>query len=168
MIQEAKASCRKLEIKIIFLIKRRMEKNIFLTWVTRNSRISERMIKYKISRWDPIIFELERRKFIFDSLKEKLNDEQIKYYALNVLSDHVHLVCTCDIQKISLLIQNLKWYSSFMFSKKYNFSKKGKWKQTKIWAQWYSITYLNTQNHLDKAIEYTISNHDKHKLENIL
>lgn len=40
--------------------------------------------------------------------------------------------------------------------------------QTKIWARWFSITYLDDDEHYYKAIQYTKNNHNKHLIDNIL
>jgi hypothetical protein len=65
-------------------------------------------------------------------------------------------------------VRKLKWFSSFKVSKDFLYSDPGEWRQNKIWWKWYSLTYLNTQNHLDTAVKYVNKNHLKHWVENIL
>ena len=98
---------------------------------------------------------------------KKIEKLGIKNFTLNVLSDHVHLLVTYEENNLSKFIQNIKWSVSFYYSKLKWFSKKWEWAQSKLWARWFSITYLDTEEYYEKAIEYTINNHDKHWIKNI-
>ena len=145
-----------------------MRKTLFITWVTHNSRYSERMKKYKVEKKEWIFFDTKDRIFIYELISEKLEKEWIKNFSLNILSDHVHLVLIYEENNLSKLIKNIKGSTSFYYSKAKKLTKKWEWIQNKIWAKWFSKTYLDTEEYIEKVIRYTLENHNKHKIENIL
>ena len=145
-----------------------MRKNIFITWVTYNSRISERMIKYKVNKCEWYFFYKEDRIIIYNLISEKLLEEWIRKFTLNVLSDHIHLVLMYEENNLSEFIRKIKWYVSFKYTRIKKFWESWEWRKNKIWAKWFSKTYLDTDEHLEKAIKYTIDNHNKHEIKNIL
>jgi len=51
-----------------------MRKRIFITWVTHNSRMSERMIKFRVKKDEGYFLEDEDRVLIYDLICEKLED----------------------------------------------------------------------------------------------
>lgn len=144
-----------------------MKKRLFLTWVTHNSRYSEKMKLLKIPKKEWYCFEIQDRILIYTLIYEKLESEWIHEYTLNVLSDHVHLVLTYEEEELSTLIQKIKWFVSFQYSRKKEYSNSGDGRQNQIWAKWYSKTYLDTQEHYQKAIKYTLENHNKHEIPSI-
>jgi len=166
------------------------------TWVTHNSRISDRMIKNRVKVWEPFFMDLEIRKKVLFFLNEKIwimqqqakacrcveteiEEQQakacrcgksldFKVLALNVLSDHVHIIIESDEENITGIIRNLKWYSSFMLSRYLKLSEKWEWKQIKIWAKYGSKTFIRDEKHLNSSIEYVLNNHLKHEVESVL
>jgi len=145
-----------------------MRKNLFITWVTHNSRYSEKMSMLKIKREEWYFLDVEDRILIYNLVFEKLNDLWIKNFTLNVLSDHVHLVFMYEDNDLSEFIRKLKWAVSFKFLREKWFSKSWDWRANKLWSRWFSETYLDNDEHIEKAIKYTLENHNKHKIENIL
>ena len=145
-----------------------MIKKFFITWVTHNSRYSDRMKLYKVEKKEWFFLNLEDRKLMYKLISDKIEDKWIKNYTLNVLSDHIHLVIIYDDEKLSKFIWEIKWAVSFKFSKIKNFSNKWDWKWIKIWAKSFSSTFLNDWESYEKAINYTLENHTKHNIENII
>lgn len=144
-----------------------MRKRLFITWVTHNSRYNEKMKLLKLNKEEWYFLDDENRVLIYNLIYDKIEKEGIKDFILNVLSDHIHLVITYEENNLSKLIKNIKWAVSFNYSKLKGFLKKWEWVQNKIWARWFSITYLDTDEHYKKAIEYTQNNHIKHWINNI-
>jgi hypothetical protein len=68
---------------------------------------------------------------------------------------------------LSKLIKNIKWAVSFYYNKMRWFTQKWNWVQNKIWARWFSKTYLDSEEHWQKAINYTLENHQKHEIKSI-
>ena len=145
-----------------------MLKRFFITWVTHNSRYSERMKLYKIEKEEWFFLDFEDRKIMYNLISKKLEEKGKKNFTLNVLSDHIHLVILYDEEKLSKFVWEIKWWVSFDFSRLKSFSEKWFWKGTKIWAKWFSKTFINTDEHYEKAIDYTLNNYEKHNIKNIL
>ena len=122
----------------------------------------------KIERQEWYFLDDEDRILIYNLILEKLKKEWIANFTLNVLSDHVHLVLIYEENKLSEFIRKIKWWVSFQYSRIKKFSWKWEWRQNKIWARWFSKTYLDTEEHYEKAIKYTLENHEKHNNKNIL
>ena len=145
-----------------------MRKKLFITWVTHNSRHNERMKLLKIDKPEWYFLDTDDRVLIYNLIYEKLNIEWIKNFTLNVLSDHVHLVIFYEENNVSELVRKIKWFVSFQYSRIKQFWIEGEGRKNKIWAKWYSKTYLDSEEHYEKALIYTINNHEKHEITNIL
>ena len=144
-----------------------MKKLLFITWVTHNSRYNEKMKLLKLKKSEWYFLDDKDRILIYNLICEKLEKEWIKNFTLNVLSDHIHLVFMYEENELSEFIRKIKWAVSFRYSRDKGFSKKWEWRWNKIWARWFSITYLDTDEHYEKAIKYTLENHNKHENSNI-
>jgi len=147
-----------------FAFKEKELQAYMLTWVTHNSRISERMVKFGVKIGDPVRLNEKSRKIIASALSEKIKSAGYKVIATNVLSDHVHCVVVCTKDEISDITQNLKGYSSHTHNRLLQLSDSGKGKQTKLWAKGSSKTHLKTDEHLANAISYVKNNHEKHEV----
>ena len=145
-----------------------MIKKFFITWVTHNSRYSERIKLYKIEKKEWFFLDFENRKIMYNLIFKKLEEKGKKNFTLNVLSDHIHLVLLYDEEKLSKFVWEIKWAVSFEFSRLKQFSEKWLWKWNKVWAKWFSKTFINTDEYYEKAIQYTLENHKKHEIESIL
>jgi REP element-mobilizing transposase RayT len=143
-----------------------------ITWVTHNSRLSKRMVKYKVKIGEPVILTNKEREIISKALNEKIKKEKYKVLALNILDDHVHCVLICKKSDVLEIVRNLKGYFSFFLSRNHNhgglkptIANKGR--QTKIWANGYSNTFIETEKHLFNVIEYVQNNHLKHNISSL-
>ena len=144
-----------------------MRKRLFVTWVTHNSRYNEKMKSLKLEKSEWYFLDDEARVLIYDLINNKLDREWIKAFTLNILSDHVHLVLMYEENDLSEFIRKVKWAVSFEYFKSKKYSEKWLWRQNKLWARGFSKTYLDTQEHYDKAIKYTLENHKKHEIKSI-
>ncbi len=145
-----------------------MKKKFFITWVTHNSRHNEKMKLLKVWQKEGYFLDNENRILVYNLITEKLEKEWIKNFVLNILSDHVHLVFMYEENDLSKFIWILKGAISFNYSKIHNFTESWDWRKNKLWARWFSKTYLDTEKHYEKAIKYTLENHNKHEIDNIL
>ena len=145
-----------------------MRKKLFITWVTHNSRYNEKMKLLKLEKSEWYFLNDEDRILIYNLICKKLYQEWIKNFTLNVLSDHIHLVLMYEENNLSEFIRKIKGSISFQYSRIKKFWEKWEWRQNKIWARWFSKTYLDTEEHYEKAIKYTLENHSKHEINNIL
>ncbi len=135
-----------------------------VTWVTRNSRISERMILARVKLENPVTLTDEMRNIVAESIKLKIKEESIKIYALNVLMDHVHIIIQSSETELEEIVRKLKGYSSYQISKTLGYTSKGQGKQTKIWATSFSKTLIRDKKHLLESINYIKNNHLKHNV----
>lgn len=154
-------------------------KTFLITWVTHNSRVSERMIEFSEvidyhrennpNLWDgePFFLDETMRDFLMEKLNEKIRQEHLRVLAKNILRDHVHIVIISTEDEIDEIVRKLKWYTSFCLGRELKLTVADEWRQNKIWAKGSSHTYLDTESHLQNAIEYTRLNHNKHEIPEI-
>jgi len=122
-------------------------------------------LKLKKQQW--YFLDLEDRILLYNMLQESLDNNHVDYYALNVLSDHIHVVLEYDPAMLADLVQKIKWGVSFQYTWLKNIQEPWEWRKNKIWARWYSMTYIDSEEHFSKAIHYTLNNHIKHEIEDI-
>ena len=146
---------------------RRNQKNwkaYHITWVTHNSRVSERMVEFGIKTGEPFILDDEIRDNVWLYLNEKIKEKGYRVLELNILNDHAHCILVCEESECEEIVRNLKGYSSYMLARQLKLSVEGKGRQSKIWADGFSATYLQSEEHLNNAIEYVKNNHLKHDI----
>lgn len=94
------------------------EKPFHITWVTHNSRTSQRMIEFKVKKGDPVILnecqEIEISKYISDIVKEK----KLRVISFNICRNHVHILLYCKESELSNIICALKSKSTYLYKKK--------------------------------------------------
>jgi hypothetical protein len=71
----------------------------FITFVTHNSRISERMVVYGVEKGEPLIFSAEDQLFIAEKIAEAIKRYGLFVITFNVLPDHIHLVILAKTEK---------------------------------------------------------------------
>lgn len=133
-----------------------MRKRLFITWVTHDSRYNERMKMLKLEKQEWYFLNDEDRVLIYNLICEKLEQEWIRDFTLNVLSDHIHIVLMYEENNLPELIRKIKWGVSYDYTKIKNLINKWEWRKNKIWARWFSRTYLDTEEHFEKAVKYNI------------
>jgi len=133
-----------------------------LTFATKYSRvpaegIAKRRYDAVMEVWkSPVIIDIKWYKWIIDAFDEQASKIWITILACNIIPDHVHVVVYSNGKKISEIVQKLKWYSAYVYNK--TFARKGP-----LRTSWYSDTYINTEDRLQKAIIYVQNNHLKHQ-----
>lgn len=129
-----------------------------VTFVTHNSRVSERMVTYGIVGKYPLIFTPDDQIFIAEKLVETWGKYAIKVVACNVLPDHVHLVMAAPNEtELSEQVKKMKGYTSYEFQRNRVLENKGP-----IWAQKYHDRRVRSENSLQDIINYVVYNHLKH------
>ena len=131
----------------------------FITFVTHNSRISERMIKHEVKVSEPLVFAPDDQIFIAVNILKACARFDIPVVALNVLPDHVHMVLPATTEKeLSEHIRKIKGYSSREFQKTRKIGPQGQ-----VWAQKFNRKVLQNEDELWRAVEYVRNNHLKHR-----
>ena len=133
-----------------------------VTWSTKNSRISEKMIRAHAKTGDPVVLTEEMREIAVRAIEEKVIEEKFRMLALNVLQDHVHILLVCDKKDLEDTVRKLKGYSSYSISLQLELSVAEGGRQTRIWARSFSDTNIRDENHLYETMKYIQNNHLKH------
>ncbi|MBU0976692.1 transposase, partial [Patescibacteria group bacterium] len=159
-----------------------------VTWVTYNSRVFERMIRFGVRRGKPIILTSQDEIEITKLVKNMVIDQQIKILAYNICRDHIHLILVCEESELGEIVRRFKGKTSYLFNKSetsgfnplYRDNKKivsrtrkqaplsqvrsrGK-TQAKLWAQKFNRVLLDGNDSLSNAIDYVERNREKHGL----
>ncbi|MGB3493668.1 MAG: type ISP restriction/modification enzyme [Elainellaceae cyanobacterium] len=130
----------------------------FVTFVTHNSRVSERMMVYGVEGGEPLIFSAEDQIFIAERIAEAAKRYGIEIVGFNVLPDHVHMVVAAETEKeLNENIRKIKGFSSHQFQRSHNWDK-----GQHIWAQKFNRQPIEDENALTEILEYVWNNHIKH------
>lgn len=129
-----------------------------LTFVTHNSRISERMIRLGILGGTPLILNPSVRATVSSALARAAVEHSIPLLALNVLPDHAHVVASIPSPlDVALVAQILKGRSSFVVRRSEMLSK-----QSHLWAQKFHRWPLRSETEVLDAVRYVLYNHLHH------
>jgi REP element-mobilizing transposase RayT len=130
----------------------------FITFVTHNSRISERMVSYGVETGEPLIFSAEDQLFIAEKIAEAIKRYGLFVITFNVLPDHIHLVILAKTEKeLGEYIRKIKGFTSFEFQRSRNWEK-----GQSIWGQKFNKKPIEDENSLINIIQYIAENHIKH------
>ncbi len=132
-----------------------------VTWVTHNSRVSDRMVTFLPSDFvkglQPLVFSLSDQKFLVEAICESIGKYGIRCLTFNVLPDHIHMVILSqDYADLIDNIRKIKGYTSHLFRKKNNY-------ENRVWARKFNRVLVENENHLANVISYTKLNHLKHE-----
>jgi len=130
-----------------------------IVWVTHNSRISERMIIFKVSRGEALILsdadEVEIANYIFQ-VSDKIN---IKVCSINICKDHIHMLINANNKDISQIMKSIKGKTTHLYKKNHNIDY-----SYSLWAQKYFSEKIKNESHFTNVIEYIENNRNKHEL----
>lgn len=136
--------------------------NIYhITWVTHNSRVSERMVFYNIKRGEPLILTNVDKKEIENYLKIIIFEDHLKVIEFIVNSDHVHLILICKETLKSNIIRKLKGKSTQLYKDNHKI-----YKEFHLWAQKYNSSLIKNERELENVINYVKYNDLKHTAGN--
>ncbi|HPO49183.1 MAG TPA: TaqI-like C-terminal specificity domain-containing protein, partial [Spirochaetota bacterium] len=143
---------------------RKREKKVepfHITWVTHNSRASERMVEYKVKTGESFIFTDEEEIKITEIIKDIVQEEKYKILAYNICKDHIHLLLVCELSELSNIVKVIKGKSSVLFKKYLNIPNN---EEFHLWAQKFDTGEIKDDNRLSNTINYIESNRIKHQL----
>jgi REP element-mobilizing transposase RayT len=142
-----------------------------VTWVTHNSRISERMIEYeavieqkRISKGlhpivTPIILNEQEEIEVASYIAQIVKEDGLRIIAYNICRDHVHLVLVCEGNERDNIVRKLKGKSTQRYKTSHQIED-----EFHLWAQKYSWTIIRTDEQLSNTIMYIQNNRMKHKI----
>lgn len=130
-----------------------------ITWVTHNSRVSERMVQFGVERGEPVVLsgddEIEITKYILQIVQE----EKLRILNYNICRDHVHMLLICDESKRDNIVRKLKGKSTQLYKQNHGLKE-----EFHLWAQKYSCTFIESDKQMANTMEYIQHNREKHKL----
>lgn len=132
-----------------------------ITWVTHNSRVSERMKKYsKHKGLKPLVLDIDQEIEITSYISKIVTEDNLKLAAFNICSDHVHMILFCDENKRENIIRKLKGKSTQLFKDNHRINI-----EFHLWAQKYNYTIILSDEQFANTLEYIRCNRVKHKLK---
>lgn len=133
-----------------------------VTWVTHNTRMSERMVEHGVVLGEPVIFsqkvEVLITKFILDIVVE----DNLKVLAYNICRDHIHIILVCSPKRLTNIVRKLKGKSTQLLK---NYLHIPKDEVFILWAQKFHRRTIDDHNYLQNALYYISSNREKHGLK---
>ncbi|PKQ47004.1 Eco57I restriction-modification methylase domain-containing protein [Confluentibacter flavum] len=137
------------------------KKPFHITWVTHNSRTSQRMIDHKVKKGDAFWLEDEQEVVVAKTIKEIVEQDGLNVMAFNSCGDHIHLLLVCEEEEIPNIVRKLKGKSSQQLKEHLQIPKE---EQFTLWAQKYSTTYIDLEEQLWNTVAYIQNNRLKHQL----
>ncbi len=143
------------------VFKEKVKKHYHITWVTHNSRTSQRMIDYKVKKGDAVWLDEKAELKITEIIKNIVIENNINVLNYNICGDHIHILLVCEKEELSNIVRILKGKSSQKYKEFLQIPKEEKFT---LWAQKYNISYIETDKKLNAVIEYISNNRIKHNL----
>ncbi len=147
-------------------------KEIFhITWVTYNSRVSQRMTEYKnviIKRrinkgLQPLVdkreLTVEEEIEITKYLKSIIEEDNLNVIEFNICKDHIHILLAIEPKLIDNTIRKLKGKTTQLFKENHNIDN-----EYHIWAQKFDLIKINDEIQLSNVLNYIKFNRQKHLL----
>ena len=104
-----------------------IHENIYhITWVTHNSRISDRMKRHNVKTGPALIFTLNEEAEIAGYIAEVAIEDKIKILSFNICREHVHLLLKCQESSRDNIVNKLKVVSSRKYNMAHGYTKSQK------------------------------------------
>jgi hypothetical protein len=88
----------------------------FVTFVTHNSRVSERMVTFGVETGEPLIFSPDEQIRIAELIAQACRKYRVVVVALNILPDHIHMVIAAENEtELNEQVRKIKGFSSYAF-----------------------------------------------------
>lgn len=91
------------------------KESFMITWVTHNSRVSERMIKYGVKRGESIQLNIDDEILIMGIIRDIVIADRLKVISMNICMDHVHMIIVCGYEERDGIVKKLKGRSAYEF-----------------------------------------------------
>ena len=142
-----------------------------ITWVTHNSRVSERMIEHeavikylRINKGlqplaQPLEMDEEMEGDVLTLLCDVVKEKGFRVLALNICRDHLHCVLVCEESERDTIVQQMKGKTTFLYKKTHNISD-----EFHLWAQKYHYNLIESEQELSTVMRYVEQNRLKHGL----
>ncbi|PIQ27625.1 MAG: hypothetical protein COW63_15775 [Bacteroidetes bacterium CG18_big_fil_WC_8_21_14_2_50_41_14] len=144
-----------------------------VTWVTHDTRTSERMIKYKVRERRAtgemhidrsVYLENEDAIKVTEIISDIVVEEKYNCIAYNICNDHIHALLVCEEVELPNVVRKLKGKSAQKFKEYLGIAKD---ETFNLWAQKFDRKLIETETQLTNVIEYIKTNRGKHGLPDI-
>ncbi|MGV8059453.1 MAG: transposase [Smithellaceae bacterium] len=132
-----------------------------VTWVTYNSRVSQRMIEYHIKKDTGIRLDERSEMKITEIIAYIVREKNYTVYAYNICRDHVHMLIECEENKVSNMVRQIKGKSSQLYKE---YLGKTAHDSFHLWAQKFNKWLMESDEQLRNTIVYILHNRGKHGL----
>ncbi len=132
-----------------------------VTWVTHNSRVSQRMIDYHIKKEMGIKLDEKSEIKIAKIIAGIIHEKNYTVYAYNICRDHVHMLIECEENKVSNIVRQIKGKSSQLYKE---YLGKAAPDPFHLWAQKFNKWLVKSDEQLHNTVEYILRNREKHGL----
>ncbi|MBN1339227.1 MAG: transposase [Bacteroidales bacterium] len=158
------------QIEFPDIFQKKKKKAWHVTWVTHDTRTSERMIKYKVrERRASGKMHVDRSVYLEngDALKVSeiitgiVIEDNYNCLAYNICNDHVHILLVCEEEELPNIVRKLKGKSAQKFKEHLGISKDETYN---LWAQKFHRKPIKSDQQLLNVIEYIKTNRIKHGL----
>jgi REP element-mobilizing transposase RayT len=130
-----------------------------VTWSTHNSRVSERMVTYRVKRGEPMLLDDALEQEITGYIAQVVKENKLQVLAYNICQDHVHMILVCAEGELSKHVSKLKGKSAFLFKKARDITD-----PIHLWGQKFHAEEIKSEIQLEKTVSYVNSNREKHGL----
>jgi len=141
------------------IMKKKVERRLwFVTFVTHNSRVSERMVDCGVETKEPLIFGLKDQILMAEKITEVCKIHEIPIVTWNVLRDHVHMLIGARSEtELDESVQKIKGGSARAYREATGMGKGGH-----VWAQKFNRKAISGEEELNNVYNYIKENHLKH------
>ena len=139
-----------------------------ITWVTHDTRTSERMVKYKVRERkangemyvDRSVYLDEKDAIkVTEIISDIIVEEKYNCLAYNIGEDHVHMLLVCDEEELTNIVRKMKGKSAQKFKEHLGLAKD---ETFNLWAQKFDRQLIKSEEQLANTIDYIVHNRDKH------
>lgn len=132
-----------------------------VTWVTHNSRVSQRMIDYHVKKEMGIRLDAKSEMKITEIIADIIREKNYTVYAYNICRDHVHILIECEENKVGNMVRQIKGKSSQLYKE---YLGKTAHEPFHFWAQKFNKWLMQSDEQLRNTVEYILFNRKKHGL----
>ncbi len=144
----------------------------FVTWVTHNSRVSERMIKFGVEKGEVVRLFLGDEMVLTKIISEIVLEDDLEVLAYNICEDHVHMVLVCKEDEVSGIVGKLKGRSARYYNANKGVNPLVGEEQCRyrdgtikhLWAQKFNSKLIESEEELANVLDYVNNNRLKHDL----
>ncbi len=130
-----------------------------VTWVTHSSRVSERMMTYKVKSGEPLQLDDELELEVTGYIAQIVKENNLQVLAYNICKDHIHRILVCESSDLNTTVGKLKGKSGFLFKKSRNITD-----TFHLWGQKFHTEEIKSEIQLGKTMNYIRFNREKHGL----